>query len=64
MNDADFIDELIAQIMAQGYDRRTAGDYAVAIGDTPILDAQGNVLIMEGDKIIATLKPLPFFNEI
>jgi len=64
MDETDFIDELIIQIMAQGYDRKTAADFAIAIGDTPILDEQGNVLIVQGGRVIATLKPLPFFREI
>lgn len=55
---------LTDEIERQGYDRETAGHYAALIGDTPVLDEQGNVLVMEGGKIIATLKPLDFFGDI
>lgn len=64
MNDTDFIEPMIEQIMAQGYDRETAGRFAVLIGDTPVEDEHRNVLVMEGTKVIATLKPLPMFKEV
>lgn len=52
---------LAREIEAQGIDPDTAGDYAALIGDTPVTDEHGNVLVMDGDKVIATLKPLEFF---
>ena len=64
MNETDFIPELIAQIMAQGIDRQTAGDYAVLIGDMPCLADNGDVIVMDGSKEIARLKPLKMFEEI
>jgi len=36
---------LIAEIMTQGYDRETAGLYAGLIGDTPMSDARGNIVL-------------------
>jgi hypothetical protein len=39
--------ELARQIMAQGFDERTAGLYAALIGDTPLSDGQGNLVIRD-----------------
>jgi hypothetical protein len=64
MNETDFIPELIAEIMAQGYDRKTAGKYAVLIGDTPVADQDGNILVMDGRRVVAKLKPLKMFVEM
>ncbi len=36
---------LNAEIMTQGYDRQTAGRYAGLIGDTPMSDARGNIVL-------------------
>jgi hypothetical protein len=63
MKETDFIQELIVEIMQQGYDRKTAGDYAVLIGDTPVTDARGQVLVMDGRRRVATLQPLKMFTE-
>ena len=55
--------ELIAEIMSLSYDRETAGRYAGLIGDTPAIDAEGNVVVMEPDgREIARLK-LKFFDD-
>jgi hypothetical protein len=53
--------KLIAEIQSQGYDQETAGHYAVLIGDMPIVDDAGNVVVMENGKVLARLKPLKFF---
>ena len=54
--------KLIAEIMSQGYDRETAGRYAGLIGDTPMMDEEGNLVVMEGGgRVLARLKPLKFF---
>lgn len=60
MNDSA-MQELIREIQAQGIDRETAGHYAALIGDTPVVDPAGNVIVMDGDQVIATLSPLPIF---
>lgn len=60
-DELSFLDELKTQIMAQGYDAATAGHYAALIGDTPMLDEQHQVLVHDGEKVVATLKPLKFF---
>ena len=39
---------LAAQIMAQGYDEKTASLYAALIGDTPLSDGQGHVIVRDG----------------
>ena len=53
--------ELIGQIMEQGIDRATAGRYAVLIGDLPITDENDNLLVMEGQRVLAKLKPVKMF---
>jgi hypothetical protein len=52
---------LIDEIEAQGYDRETAGEYAALLGDTPLYNEAGDIVVMEGDRIVATLKPLKFY---
>jgi hypothetical protein len=54
--------QLTAEIMSLGYDRATAGRYAVFIGDTPIRDQDDNILVLDGKEVIARLK-LKFFSE-
>jgi hypothetical protein len=61
MNEETFLTELTGQIMAQGYDEATASDYAVLIGDCPIKDDDGHIVVMDDGKIVATLKPLRMF---
>lgn len=61
MLDADAFEELVREIQAQGYDEETAGQYAVIVGDTPIMDEHRNVLVMKGDVVVAKLKPLAIF---
>jgi hypothetical protein len=63
MTDEKSLTELTREIMAQGFDEQAASDYAVLIGDTPCMDAAGNVLVIENGRKIATLKPLKFFAE-
>jgi hypothetical protein len=56
--------KLIDEIMLQGYTRDQAGDMAALIGDTPVLDADGNFLVIgENGETLATLKPLRFFTD-
>jgi hypothetical protein len=61
MMDDDSLTELTREIMTQGYDEETASNYAVLIGDTPCMDEAGNVVVMDGNKEIARLKPLKMF---
>ena len=61
MMNEDSLTELTREIMAQGYDEETASDYAVLVGDTPCMDKAGNVVVMDGNKEIARLKPLKMF---
>jgi hypothetical protein len=55
--------ELTQEIMAQGYDEQTASNYAVLIGDTPCMDDHDNVVVMDGMKKVAVLKPLKMFKD-
>jgi len=48
---------LVDRIMALGYDEETAADYAYRIGDTPLLDGDGNVIVRGDDgTVLAVLK--------
>jgi hypothetical protein len=53
---------LVDEIVKLGYDRETAGDYAALIGDIPITDADGKIVVMGGTKVLARLE-LNFFEE-
>ena len=48
-----FIDEIAK---ANGLDRETAGDYAVQIGDTPVVDENGRVLVRNKEGETVALK--------
>jgi hypothetical protein len=53
--------ELAAEIKALGYDDRTAGRYAALIGDTPGIDEQGRIVVIDQNgREVARLK-LKFF---
>lgn len=48
---------LVERIIALGHDRDDAEDYAAWIGDTPVLDADGLVIVRdETGTIVARLK--------
>lgn len=53
--------KLITEIMQQGYERRTAVDCAIVIGQKPKADGTGNIVVRRFGKEIARLKPLKFF---
>lgn len=62
MMNEESLDVLAAEIMALGYDEETAGDYAAYIGDLPIKDERGNIIVQdETGRELARL-PLKFFN--
>ena len=54
--------KLIDEIAAQGHSRETAAHYASLVAGLPTHDAAGNVLVMEGEKVIATLNPLKCYS--
>ena len=63
MLDEQAFGELVDEIKLHGYDEETACGFAARIGDTPELDAQGNVLVRDkAGKLLATLK-LKFFDD-
>lgn len=63
MNESD-LDALALEIRLQGYDELSAWRYAQLIGDTPVFDERGNIVVREDDgTVLATLKPLKFFAE-
>lgn len=61
MIDTEYLNRLTAEIMEQGYDEAAASELAVRIGDRPMKDLEGNIVVMKGDKVIAVLKPLKMF---
>lgn len=51
-------EDMIAAIMRQGYDLETAAEYAKWIGDTPILDTAGKLLVInDRGEVLARLQP-------
>jgi len=56
------MNRLIDEIMSQGYDEKTAAHYAALIGDTPLTDADSNIVVKENGREIARLRPLKFFD--
>ncbi|MCO5051299.1 MAG: hypothetical protein M9920_03250 [Verrucomicrobiae bacterium] len=55
--------ELIAEIQSQGYDEETASRFAALIGDLPCYDEDGNMVVRDGDRILARLRPLKFYED-
>jgi hypothetical protein len=54
--------ELARQIMAQGYDLQKAALYAALIGDLPIADGKGNLIVRdERGREIDRIKTPPMF---
>ena len=59
----DGLEELMREIMSQGFDEKTAWHYAALIGDLPITDETHScIIVMDGLREIARLKPLKFFD--
>ena len=50
-----FLPALIDEIKALGYDEATATDYAVLIGDRPIVAEDGRIVVMEKGRELARL---------
>lgn len=62
MMDRDTLTKLAMEIAAQGFDHATASRFAVLIGDTPIRDSAGRIIVQdEAGRITATLSPLGCF---
>ena len=61
MMDEKAFGELVDEIQSQGFDQDTAAHYAALIGDLPITDEQGQLVVMSGAQVIARLRPLKFF---
>jgi hypothetical protein len=62
MLDDQAFNKLVDEIIAQGVDDITATHYAALIGDTPIVDEQGKVVVMKGEREITRLR-LNFFQQ-
>lgn len=52
-------EKMIERIKAQGYDDETAARYARLIGDTPCVDDEGKIVVIDLDtmEILARLEP-------
>lgn len=62
MMDEIAFENLAREIMTQGYDEATAYRFASLIGDTPIADEVGNILVYDRrGRQISKLKPLRIF---
>jgi hypothetical protein len=55
---------LAAEIMRQGYSEEQAWQFAALIGDMPVYDESGSLLVVDHqtNSVLARLKPLPFFS--
>lgn len=62
MMDEKSLTELAHEIMTQGIGESTAWHYAALIGDLPLKDKSGNIIVRENGREIATLKPLKIFS--
>jgi hypothetical protein len=62
-HDESSLTALTAEIAALGYDAATAEHYAVLIGDTPLRDDDGRIVVMANGVELARL-PLKFFDEV
>lgn len=61
--DQNNLNKLIAEIVSQGFDEKTAALYAELIGDTPIIDKDGYVVVTgQHDNVLTRLK-LKFFDQ-
>lgn len=60
MIDLDGFMRLTEELMRRGYDAETASRYVALVGDTPVLDEEGNTLVMDRDgTVLARLKDFP-----
>lgn len=59
------LEQMQKEIEAQGVSKENAWKYAQIIGDTPVFDGSGNILVIDYQtgKEIAKLRPLKFFGE-
>ena len=60
MIDEIALEELALEIMSQGVEEETAYNYAALIGDTPLMEGD-HIIVRDGTKEVARLKPLKFF---
>jgi len=64
MIDQEGFNQMIDEIMAQGYDLETACKFAAIIGDTPELDRDDNLVVRDkSGNLLATLRPLDCFGD-
>lgn len=60
--DQNNFNKLVDEIISRGYDEKTATHFSMLIGDAPITDNEGNIIVMENNNILAKLK-LNFFSK-
>lgn len=63
MLEFDGFKQLVDEIAALGYDRETAGNFAALIGDTPLLDEQGRIVVRESDGTELVRLKLKFYDD-
>ena len=54
-------EQLVKEIQDQGYGEQAAAHFATLIGDTPIKDEDGFIIVREHGQVLARLHPLRFF---
>lgn len=60
--DQEAFNKLVDEIMTKGYDEATAAKFAAIIGDTPMIDENDNIVVVENGQELARLK-LDFFGK-
>ncbi|HWQ92231.1 MAG TPA: hypothetical protein VN673_11210 [Clostridia bacterium] len=50
--------EMVQAIMQQGYSEEQASEFAALIGDRPVTDEAGMVLVLRNGAVLARLKPI------
>lgn len=63
MIELEDFNKLVDEIVEQGFNEETASELAEMIGDTPIYNEAGNIVVMDGAREVAILLPLKFFAE-
>lgn len=60
MLDLDGFNRLVEELIRRGYDERTASHHVALIGDRPVLDEEGNTVVIDRDgTVLARLKDFP-----
>lgn len=56
-------ESLVDEIQSQGYDEPAAAHFAALLGDRPVKDQDGRLVVVEQGREVARLRPLLFFGD-